>query len=99
MAATSNRTKMEDIQIEIDKTKNVMKKNIEATLDRGDQLDEMEAKADRLNSQAQTFKKKTGQAKRAYCWQSWRNSIALFLIVVLLLLLILFLAGAFTPRS
>lgn len=44
-----------------------MKKNIEATLDRGDQLDEMEAKADRLNSQAQTFKKKTGQAKRAYC--------------------------------
>lgn len=44
-----------------------MKKNIETTLDRGDKLDELDMKADRLESHASAFNKKAGQARRNFC--------------------------------
>ncbi|CEO99358.1 hypothetical protein PBRA_001264, partial [Plasmodiophora brassicae] len=93
--AAERDVKMKDVQVEIERTKDVMKKNIETTLDRGDKLDELDMKADRLESHASAFNKKAGQARRNFCWQSYRYTAMLTLLVLGFVLLVLWRMGVF----
>ena len=77
-----DRQRLDEIQVEIDRTTGVMRDNLEKTLERGDRLEDIEDKATRLTHSAQTFKKRTAATKRAYCWASYRAYLLLFLGLV-----------------
>jgi tetrahydromethanopterin S-methyltransferase subunit G len=74
--------KLDSIQAEIDRTKGVMKTNIEKTLARGEKLEALEEKADTLNSRARTFQSNARQVRRNFCMQYWRNIVVGILILV-----------------
>jgi TolA-binding protein len=73
--------RFDQINVEIERTTGVMRENIEKTLNRGDRLEDIEDRAQRLNTSAQTFKKRTAATRRAMCWASYRALLLLFLVL------------------
>jgi Synaptobrevin len=60
---------------DIDGVKEIMAKNIEAALSRGDTLEEMEESASRLSEMGKQFKKKTLKLKRFHQWQNAKYGV------------------------
>ena len=77
-------TKIDAIQAELDKAKGVMKQNIDKTINRGQQLDQLGDKADTLSNRATTFQTQARNARRQMCFNNYRNLaiVAIVLIVI-----------------
>jgi Synaptobrevin len=60
---------------EIDGVKEIMAKNIEAALDCGDKLEDIEESASRLEEMGKQFKKKTLKLKRFHQWQKAKYGV------------------------
>jgi vesicle-associated membrane protein 7 len=71
---------------EIDEVKNIMVTNIERVLERGERIELLVDKTDNLSLQANTFKKKSSQLKRAMWWKNMK----LWLIIIFVLLLVIY---------
>lgn len=67
----------------------VMKNNIEKTLQRGDKLNELDSKAEKLNAHASTFQKSSKKVNRKFCLQNAKWTILLVLIILIILALLI----------
>lgn len=78
-------TKTAAAQKQVDEVQNIMVKNIESVLERGEKIDVLLTKSDNLSNTADRFQK-TGRQLRSKMW--WQNMKMKLLVVVLILVLI-----------
>lgn len=88
MSYQSPYNKLDATRQKVDDLKDVMHKNIEIVIDRGQKIDDLEQKAVDLEHGASKFKDNSSALKSKMRWQYWRN-VALIVLVVLILLGIL----------
>ena len=80
-------------------TEEKMNENIAKAFTRGDQLEEMEKKAENIKDSAQTFEHEATQLKRAMCCQKWRwYMLGAFAVLIVILILVVIICGGFTFR-
>jgi len=94
-AGAGKQDKLSQVQRQADDVTNVMRQNIEKTMQRGDQLDELDDKSVRLEESAQRFQKSAVKVNRMFCLRSWRNMAIIVVLCIVVLVLILWAAGAF----
>mmetsp|Transcript_3632 Transcript_3632/g.5668 ORF Transcript_3632/g.5668 Transcript_3632/m.5668 type:complete len:218 (-) Transcript_3632:1525-2178(-) len=78
------------VQAQIDTVKDVMIENIDRVLERGERIELLVDKTDRLNQQAFKFEKSSKTLKNTMYYRKIRN---ILLLIVILVLLILFIAA------
>lgn len=78
------------IQIELNETTDIMKKNIETMIEHGDKIQMLEVKTDELKKNSGVFKNSSQKLKRNMCCQHYRviTGIVLVMIVVLLVIVV-----------
>lgn len=81
-------SKIDDITIQIDQTKDVMKDNIEKTLQRGEDLDRLIDKTDEMNKNASVFQKKATVLRKHMCWQNYKYMLLIGFIVLIVLIVL-----------
>lgn len=74
-------------------------KNLKLALQRGEQLEVMEMKAEKIKKSSHAFQREAKKAKVMMCWQRWKMGIILTLIVIFIIfILILIICGGFSFR-
>ncbi len=86
----SSDPKLLQIQIEIERTKGVMKDNINKAMERGQKLEETEAKTEKLKHKADEFNNSARSARMKMCWQNWRTILLIFLIILIISVILYF---------
>ena len=71
------------VQQEISAAKNVMVQNIDKVLERGERIELLVDKTERLDHNAVRFKKQAVNLKRSMWWKRVKMGIVLFLVVLL----------------
>ena len=85
----NNNNKLNDINLELEDTKKIMKDNIRDMTKNVDEIENMEGKAVQIKENADLFNKNANNLKKAAWWANCKWTIILILIVVLLLIIIL----------
>ncbi len=86
----SSNDKINEVQAEIDKTKDTVQKGIEIAIERGDKLDDLDDKAQMLSNEASMFNKRAKKTRRHFCLQKWKM-IALIAFIIIILIIIIWL--------
>eukprot|EP00475_Leptophrys_vorax_P037388 TRINITY_DN643_c0_g1_i1.p1 TRINITY_DN643_c0_g1~~TRINITY_DN643_c0_g1_i1.p1 ORF type:complete len:104 (+),score=44.61 TRINITY_DN643_c0_g1_i1:74-385(+) len=86
------------IQDEIDKTKGVLKSNIDKAIARGDKLDQLGDKASTLNDKAARFEKGAATTRRQMCLQKWRNIFLVILVLIIIIIIVVAALGGFKKQ-
>ena len=84
--------KISAVQMEIEKTKDIMVDNVDKALARTDQLDGLDAKAVSLENQASVFNKKSKELKKQMCMRNLKLAfmiggacaVLLFIIIIII---------------
>jgi len=94
---------VEDLHSEVDEVKNIMIKNIDQILERGERLNELMDRAEILESSSREFHDTSRKVKRKMWWQNLKMKIIIGVVVSLLLIIIicviLYSMGVFSPSS
>ena len=90
--SSKSNSKIEQIQVEIDNTKQLVMTGIEHAMDRGDKLEMLEDKAENLRDNSSMFNKQSRKLKNKMLMKRIK---ATALIVMIILLLIFFIVWAF----
>lgn len=69
--------KMANVQDEVDNLKQIMARNIDMILDRGEKIDQLQEESKQLNEMAAVFKKKSKKLKRHMLWQNAKHGVVL----------------------
>ena len=77
-------------QQEIDNVKGIMTENIERVLERGERIDLLVDKTDRLGAGAQDFRMRSRGLKRRMWWKNVKLMVLIAVVVVFLIVLIYF---------
>merc|ERR1712146_616280 len=72
--------KTREVKRALDDAHNRVRVSIEEALNRGENLDGLEMKADNLVSDAELFHSTSRQTRRMMCWNNMRNKIILIVI-------------------
>merc|ERR1711862_320750 len=73
------------VRNQIDEVKDIMVQNIEKVLERGEKIELLVDKTDRLNQQAYRFQASSRELRRAIYWRKIRTKIGLSVIIIFLL--------------
>lgn len=73
--------KIEQIQKEIDLTTEIMKKNIQNTIDNGNKLEQLQIKTQDLAEQSSTFKLSARKIKRNLCLVNYKTTASIICII------------------
>lgn len=82
-------SKMAQLRAALDSTTELMRKNVEAVLERGEKLEDLQSSAEELETQACGFKEKAHILERQMCWQKWKTWIIVVLIIIVILIVII----------
>ncbi|EDO43738.1 predicted protein [Nematostella vectensis] len=83
------------VQREVDEVKDVMTKNIEKVLERGERIDILMDKAETLDNSAQTFQRHSSRLRKKMWWQNTRMCIILiFVLLIIIAIIVLIALGA-----
>merc|ERR1712113_844828 len=82
--------KMQEVQAEIDKTKETVQQGIALAIDRGAKLEDLDDAAQNLSNEASIFNKRAKQTRRHFCLQQWKM-IALIAFILIVLIIIIWL--------
>jgi hypothetical protein len=82
--------KLQDTKIKIEEVQQTMRTNIDAVIERGEQLGPLEEKSKNLSEQSSIFKRKSRTLKCRTCWQSYKPLLIGLIIVVVIILLLYF---------
>ena len=69
-----------------------MKDNVNKVLERGEQLTEIETKAENLRVTADQFERSTGRLKRRFWWKNFRATAVLATVVLVVIAVIVVVA-------
>ena len=83
------RDSLQEVKLQLDKTKDVMHENFEKVIKRGDDLVVLEEKADDLEKQSVIFERKSAKLKCMEKMKLYRNNIIIAFIVILILVIII----------
>ncbi|KAL9099533.1 MAG: hypothetical protein Q9163_004981 [Psora crenata] len=81
------------IQTRIDDTVNVMKKNLESVMERGENIDQLQDKSQNLGQSAQRFRHGAKEVRRKMFWKNMKMRIAIIIGILVLLLIIIVPSG------
>ncbi|XP_065067569.1 vesicle-associated membrane protein 4-like [Rhopilema esculentum] len=81
--------KLKTVKNEIKSTMSIMKNNISKVIDRGDRLEDLEAKSESFEMNAFNFKSGSTKLRQKLWWQNCKLKIILAFIVVAILLVII----------
>ncbi|MBN3308137.1 VA727 protein, partial [Amia calva] len=101
--AQTGSQKLEDIQVQVNDVKGILKDNIDKVLDRGEKLDDLIDKTEDLQAtdgvfpQADTFQKTATRVSRKMWWKNTKMIIIIVVIVVIILILIILLSTNVIP--
>lgn len=76
------------VQAKIDSVKEIMVDNIDKVLERGEKIELLVDKTDRLNQQAFKFEKSSRSLKRAIWWSGVKNKCIIAIVVLLIIFFI-----------
>lgn len=76
------------VNSKLDDVKNVMVQNIEMVLERGEKLELLVDKTDKLNSEAFKFQKSSKQLKHAMWWRRFQLYLLIFVIIGIIIFII-----------
>ena len=79
------------VKNEIDETTQIMKKNIDATIERGEKLEDLEDRTNQLVNHSSSFRIKAKYLKRTMCFRHFRL-IGLIILIILILAVLITLA-------
>eukprot|EP01084_Bolivina_argentea_P199859 341879_1 len=82
--------KLDDVQAEIDRTKDTVAKSIQLAIDKGDKLSELDVKAQQMSNEAAIFNKQAKAGRRHFWLKQWKM-LALILFVLAALIVIIWL--------
>merc|ERR1712113_505369 len=82
--------KMQEVQAEIDKTKETVQQGIALAIDRGAKLEDLDEAAQNLSTEANLFNKRAKQTRRHFCLQRWKM-IALIAFIIIVLIIVIWL--------
>jgi vesicle-associated membrane protein 7 len=92
-----------NVQSEIDNVRGIMTENIERVLERGERLDLLVDKTDRLGGSARDFRVRSRGLKRRMWWKNMKLMVMLGLVIIFLLYLVVGmgcgLPGELLPRT
>ena len=77
------------VRSQINDVKDVMVQNIEKVLERGEKIELLVDKTDRLNQQAFKFEKQSKRLKTAMWWKNCKMTIILTIVVLAIIYLVL----------
>lgn len=80
-----SRDKTSQVQEQVDEVTRVMENNVNKTLERGEQLEDLEAKTARLDVEAQQFNKNAAQVEKNLKWKQMRRAIIICVVVIVVL--------------
>jgi len=76
-----NADKINKVKGEIEDAKQIMVKNIDKVLERGERIEMLVSKTDDLHTQSQSFKKKSTQLKRKMCCQNAKLCFVIICVI------------------
>jgi len=82
--------KIRGIQSDIKTVQDIMMENIENVLQRGEKLEDVLDKTDKLNTDASTFRKSSRKLRRAMWWRNLKLNICILVLCVIILVVIFF---------
>jgi hypothetical protein len=85
----NNNNKLNDINIELEDTKKIMKNNIKEMTNNVEEIENMEGKAVQIKENADLFNKNANNLRKAAWWSNCKWTIILILVIILLLIIIL----------
>jgi vesicle-associated membrane protein 7 len=88
-----------NVQGEIDNVRGIMTENIERVLERGERLDLLVDKTDRLGGSARDFRVRSRGLKRRMWWKNMKLMVMLVLVIVFLLYLMIGMGCGLPGRS
>jgi len=94
-ASAKGEDKLNKVQQQAEDVTNIMRQNIEKTMQRGQQLDELDDKSLRLEESASRFQKNANKVHWLYRCRNYRNLAIIFFLLAVVIILILWAAGAF----
>ncbi|RHZ63262.1 hypothetical protein Glove_330g35 [Diversispora epigaea] len=80
----SHADRIKKVHGEIEQVKDVMTRNIEQVLERGERIEILVDKTDNLNQQAFAFKKRSTALKRSMWWKNTKLLILLVFVIILI---------------
>ncbi|KAL6043949.1 Vesicle membrane receptor protein (v-SNARE) [Balamuthia mandrillaris] len=89
--------KIKNIQASVDKVQDIMMENIENVLRRGEKIEDVLDRTDRMQVEAGTFRKGAVKLKKKLWWKNVKLNICILVILIILIFFIVVLAcGGFT---
>lgn len=83
--------KINNLRKDLDETQRIMKENVQKTVERGVRLEELEDITKDLEANSRSFKKQSKQLRLKMCWQDYKMTIIISLIVLVVLAFFLWL--------
>ncbi|XWV25856.1 vesicle-associated membrane protein 4 isoform X2 [Tupanvirus soda lake] len=85
----NNNEKIQFVQIELDETKDILKKNIYSLLERGEKIENIHVKTEELVKNSEDFKWGSKKLKDRMCWQNYKITIMIVIIILAILAIII----------
>ncbi|RKP27620.1 synaptobrevin, partial [Syncephalis pseudoplumigaleata] len=82
-------SKLKHMQAQADELKHIMKENIDLAVNRGEDLAEIEQKAEHLNEAAGQFKKGAKHVERRMWWKDTKLRLIICAVVIIVLIVII----------
>jgi len=87
--------RLTQVTYQVDQVRGIMQQNIEKTIERGANLEELDEKSAMLEQRSVTFSKNSRSLKNQMKWRYYRNILLILLILAVIIVLICWWAGAF----
>lgn len=84
----SSRDRLDDLDGEVSEVTSLLKDNVDKVLRRGNKLDDIQQKAEDLESNSIQFKKRSTDLRRKMCCSNIRMTLILILVVVVIIAVI-----------
>jgi len=76
--------KVKKVQAQADQVADMARQNITMTLDQLERLDDMEKKAEVLETSGQEFHRGAVKVRRKFCWETYRNVLIILLLLAII---------------
>jgi len=81
--------KIKRIEADLEEVKGIMRQNLDAMIKRGEQLDQLDATAVELETNAGDFRKKAKEVKEVVWWRDLRCKIITGIVLIIVILIII----------
>lgn len=77
--------KIIEIKSQIDKTKTIMMENVERVIERGENLDSLQTKSEKLQEDALDFRNKSKSLKEKMCMREYKIKFMILLLILVVI--------------